>query len=277
MKAPLPPNFKPPVWATKEFRMLLIVGVLGCAVLAVLVFDIGPKLTSSRGPAGAGKPGDPNAFVPPPLGSGGDVKFEGVLQKVKDGTPIDDQDEAYQYLVRYLARADAAKVSQEAKTVDYRTFAKMPAEMRGYTVKVQALFLQSSPIRIDAAPGGVNFVHRTYLSVLSGNEGYVVDLLEPPGELEPRTPVAIEPIFLKLGTYEGRNGPVQAPLFLGKGLRLVKERMADTGLSGATTGVILGVAGGAMVLMVLLTTVMYRKSKPSPPSGPALSLETLKS
>ncbi len=45
MKAPLPPNFEPPTWATREFRRLLIVGVMGCAVIGVLVFDIAPKFT----------------------------------------------------------------------------------------------------------------------------------------------------------------------------------------------------------------------------------------
>lgn len=268
MKAPLPPNFQPPFWATRNFRMFIIFGVMGLSLIAVFVLDIGPKLTGQK-TAKSEKAGLSNAFVPPPVAAGGDVKFEGVLNKVKDGTSIDDQDESYLYLVRYLSRADAATLSQDAKTVDYPTYAKMPVEMRGITTRIGALFLQSNPIRVDAAPGGVNFIHRTYLSDLSGNEGYVVDLLEPPGDLELRTVVAMDAIFLKLGTYEGRKGAVQAPLFLGKSLRVVKERMADSPLASLNSGVLIGLAVGMFVVMLAVTSFMFRKSKPPAPRGPA--------
>jgi hypothetical protein len=276
MKRPLPPDFQPPVWATKNFRLFIIFAVMGAAVVAVFILDIGPKLTGVKKAKDMAKAGTPNAFVPPPAGAGGDVKFEGVLNKVKDGTSIDDQDEAYQYLVRFLSRAETATLSQDSKTVDYPTYAKMPVEMRGYTTKIAALFLQSNPIRVDAAPGGVNFIHRTYLSDLSGNEGYVVDLLEPPGELALRTVVTMDAVFLKLGTYEGKKGAVQAPLFLGKGLRVVKERMAEGPVASVSGGVLAGIAVGTMVLMLVLTSLMFRKTKPPAPKGPAVALDTLK-
>jgi hypothetical protein len=277
MKAPLPPDFKPPFWATKEFRRFLLVGVMGLAVVAVVIVDIAPKLTQR--PTRVEKH-DPSAFVPQAAGAQtpGIVKFEGVLAKAKDGTPIDDQDEPYQYLIRSLSRMDAAQVAKEAKTVDYKYYSKMPAEMRGETVKIVALFLQSNPIRVDAAPGGIKFIHRTYLADLSGAEGYVVDLLEPPGEdLAKRTVVGMDAVFLKLGTYEGRNGSVQAPLFVGKSLRAVKEKMADSTTLNLSAGAILGIAGGAMALLLVLTSFMFRKSRPAPPRNPAISMETLKS
>jgi hypothetical protein len=277
MKAPLPPDFKPPFWGTKDFRRLVLGGVLGLAVLGVLVFDIGPMLNSR--PARV-KKSDPNAFVPQPAlaGQPREVKFEGVPDKAKDGTSIDDQDEPYQYLVRCLARMDAAQLSKDAKSVDYPYYSKMPVELRGQTVKILALFLKSSPIRVDAAPGGVNFIHRTYLSDLSGSEGYVVDLLEPPAEdLASRSLVGMDAVFLKLGTYEGKKGPVQAPLFLGKSLHLVKERMAADSVANVPGWVVVSVAAGSMVVMLLITARMFRKSKPAAPKGPALSLETLKS
>lgn len=275
MKPVLPPNFKPPFWATRDFRLLIIGISMSLAVLAVLIFDIGPKLTQK--PQIPTKTPDPKAYVPAPAAPGAarDLKFEGVLEKVKDGSSIDDQEEPYQYLIRYLARADAAQFSKDPKTVEYPTYAKFPAEMRGETVKIRTLFLQSSPIRVDAAPGGVNFIHRTYLSNLSGNEGYVVDLLEPPGELASKTVVDLEAVFFKLGTYEGKKGPVQAPLFLGKGLRVVKERMAESPVTNG--GVLLGIAGGTMVLMLVLTSRMFKKSKPPAPRNPAVSAEALKS
>ena len=276
MKAPLPPNFQPPMWATRNFRLSLTFIVIGLAVVAVFIFDIGPKLTKVKTVKDLAKKADPNAFVPPPAGTGGDVKFEGVLQKVKDGTSIDDQEEAYQYLIRFLSRADASQLAQGSKTVEYPTYAKMPVEMRGYTTKISALFLQSNPIRVDGAPGGVNFIHRTYLSDLSGKEGYVVDLLEPPGELALTTVVTLDAIFFKLGTYEGKKGSVQAPLFLGKSLRVVKERMADTVVSKMSGGVMLGVALGTLIVMIAVTSLMFRKSKPPAPKSPVASMETLK-
>jgi len=277
MKAPLPPGYKPPFWATKECRILLIGGVMGLAVMAVLVFDIGPLLNQKA--ERAAKPKDPNAFVPQPIVAGAprDVKFEGVLDRVKDGTSIDDQEEPYQYLVRNLAKSEAAQLGKDSKTVEYQYFSKMPVETRGQTVKILALFLQSSPIRVDGAPGGVNFIHRTYLSDLSGHEGYVVDLLEYPGELAQRTLVGMDAVFFKLGTYEGKKGPVQAPLFLGKGLHTVKERMAGGPVANASGGMIVGVAVVVMLGFILLTSRMFRKSKPPAPKGPAISLETSKS
>jgi hypothetical protein len=276
MKAPLPPDFKAPWWATKDFRRFLLIGVMGLAVVGVFVWDIGPKLTNR--PEKAEKH-DPTAFVPKPRteGTAPMVKFEGVLEKAKDGTPIDDQDEPYQYLIRSLSRMDAAQIAKDAKSVEYKYYSKMPVEMRGETVKIMALFLTSNPIRVDAAPGGVKFIHRTYLMDLRGEEGYVVDLLEPPGDLHLKTLVAIDSVFLKLGTYESKNGPVQAPLFVAKSLRTVKERMADSpavNLSGAT---MLLLAAGALALMLVLTSFMFRKSKSPGPKGPVISMDTLKS
>ena len=63
MKAPLPPNFTPPFWATQNSRLLLIFGVMGLAVMGVMVFQVGPALNLRPTPQ---KQADPNAFVPKP-------------------------------------------------------------------------------------------------------------------------------------------------------------------------------------------------------------------
>lgn len=275
----MPPNFQPPTWATPEFRRLLVIGAMGCAVIAVLVFDIAPRF--SQKPVRAAKVQGPDAYVPLTAapGEARPMKYEGMLDKVKDGTSIDDQDQAYQYLVRSLSRMEASSLSKEAKSVDYSYYSKLTSELRGQTVKVLALFLQSNPIRIDGAPGGVNFIHRTYLMDLSGNEGYVVDLLEPPGELETRTLVGMDAVFLKLGMYESKKGSVQAPLFVGKSLRVVKERMAADPISGLSGTVVAAIGAVTMLVILFLTSLLFRKGpkKPAPPQGPALSLESLKS
>jgi hypothetical protein len=275
MKSVLPPDFKPPFWATRDFRRLIIGVVMGLAVIGVMVFQIAPKL--SERPGKAAKAADPNAFVPKPAvpGAPAEMKFEGMLEKVKDGTPLDDQDAPYQYLVRSLSRMDAALVAKEAKSVEYQYYSKMPVEMRGQTAKILALFLTSNPIRVDAAPGGVNFIHRTYLMDLRGEEGYVVDLLEAPPDLPQRSLVSMDAVFLKLGTYEAKKGQVQAPLFVGRNLRLVKERMAADPVAGLSGWVVAGVGAFLMLLILGITSRMFRK--PSGPKGPAVSLESLKS
>jgi len=280
MKTQLPADYRPPQWATKEFRRLLIVGVMGCAVIAVLVFDIAPKFSQKY--VAAPKEADPNAFVPkaPAPGEVREVKYEGVLEKVKDGTPIDDQDESYKYLVRALARTDAPVLAKEAKPVDYQYYSKLPAELRGHAVHIQALFLASNPIRVDGAPGGVNFIHRTYLmDSIRATQGFVVDLQEPPGDLPSKTVVALDAVFLKLGTYEGKLGSVQAPLFLGKSLQVKPERLAVGPVSKLSSGVIVGGGLVTMLALLLLTSRMFKKSGPTLPKGPegqTPSLETLK-
>jgi hypothetical protein len=281
MKTPLPADFRPPMWATKEFRRALLMGLMGCAVIGWLVVDIAPKFNQK--PVRAVRPVGPDTYVPRAAAPGQDtpVRYEGVLAKVKDGTPIDDQDEPYQYLVRALARTEPATLAKDAKSVDYAYYSKLTEELRGQTVKVTALFLQSNPIRVDGAPGGVNFIHRTYLmDPQRGDEGFVVDLLEAPGELEPKSVVGIDAVFLKLGTYEGKKGAVLAPLFVGKSLHLEKrERIAAYPLTHLSGG---AVAGGGLVLMLVVlwvTSRMFKKSGPTPPKtdAPALSLGTSKS
>jgi hypothetical protein len=279
MKTQLPSDYRPPTWATKEFRRLLLVGVMGCAVIGVLVVDIAPKF--SQKPTRAVKAPGPDAYVPQASAPGEirPVKYEGVLAKVKDGTSIDDQDEPYQYLIRALARTEPAVLSKDARSVEYSYFTKLTDELRGQSTKILALFLQSNPIRVDGAPGGVNFIHRTYLMDLSGNEGFVVDLLEAPAQLEPRTLVGMDAVFLKLGTYESKKGTVQAPLFIGKSLHVVKEHLAGTPVSGLSGAAVAAVGAVVMLIILGLTTLMFRKSprRPAPPQEPPLSLETLKS
>jgi hypothetical protein len=112
---------------------------------------------------------------------------------------------------------------------------------------------------------------------IRGNEGFVVDLQESPGELPSKSVVSMEAVFLKLGTYEGKLGPVQAPLFLGKTLRVEKERMAADPIANVSGGVIAGVGLVTMLGLLFLTSRMFKKSAPKSPQGPTLSLETLKS
>ncbi|HXX95200.1 MAG TPA: hypothetical protein VEN81_16370, partial [Planctomycetota bacterium] len=89
MKPPLPPNLGVPFWATRSFKFLVVSGVMVFALLAVMIFEIGP-LMMGRGKAAEKtvKHTGPHAFVPrasaEPL-PGELVPFEGMLQKAKDG------------------------------------------------------------------------------------------------------------------------------------------------------------------------------------------------
>src|SRR6185369_17701256 len=69
-------EFAAPFWATKNFRLFLIVGIMGLAVMAVMVFQIGPALNQR---AVREKKVDPNAFVPKPVvpGEAREIKYEG--------------------------------------------------------------------------------------------------------------------------------------------------------------------------------------------------------
>jgi hypothetical protein len=248
------------VYETRHFRLFLLLAVAGVAAIGLIAFEIIPKMRANEemvaqaaktAPVYVPKvPGDPNAPV--------DVRMEGMLDKVKDSTSIDDRDEAYAYLVRHLARAEAATVAKEAKRVDYKLYGKIPEELRGQPVRILALFLKSNPIRLEKKVGDVEWVHRTYLLSNSGNEGYVVDLLNPPGDVRREALVVTNGIFLRLGTYEGGKGVVQAPLFLGKSLDVVRDETS----ANATSGAIMVVSAvGGVILVIFLVVQLWPRSR----------------
>lgn len=144
---------------------------------------------------------------------------------IKDATGIENESEAYTNFIQTLSKRDAEALWDEAHPVDYKLFSKTPSDLRGQVVRLQGMFLQSNPIRLDRAVGDVQWVHRTYFCSPDASEGYVLDLLDPPGDLKKRrTLIAVEGVFFKLATYEGARGDVQAPHLLGRKLRVVGEK-----------------------------------------------------
>jgi hypothetical protein len=281
MRPPLAPNLATPFWATKGFKFLVVSAVMLVALLAVVVFEIGPLMMGRVKPAEkAVKFTGPHAFVPRLAGDappGEMLPFEGVLQKAKDGTPLDLTEEPYLYLVRSLAKVDASALSKDFKLVEYSLFGHVPEQLKGRSVRVEGLYLTSNPIRLEKEVGGVEWVYRTYLSDMSGQEGYVVDFLErPPEKLKKRTPVGTDAVFLKIGTYEGNKGQVQAPFLVGKSLRVMHES-AGTEASNAGT-LVVGLAVGAVLLALYLTQRNWSKpvAKRGPDGGPAVPMETVK-
>ena len=261
MREPRPSKWKPPVWAMREFRWLLIAGIMGVSILAVLIFEVGPK---SRKPAGFDVPLDPAALAPADWAAPAPVALEGV----RDRGPVDAKDPAHAALVRHVAQAPAAA----GKTVDYRLFGAAPERARGRDVKISALYLDTSPLRAEPE-AGVEWIHRTYLSDLSTREGYVVDLLEPPAGFERRDVAEVSAAFLKLVSYEGRRGPVTAPLFVGRALRKIDER-AVLAATPDLTPWILGVAGVSLGAVAVLSVRLWRRRKSGrgiPPWRPPVS------
>jgi outer membrane lipoprotein-sorting protein len=140
---------------------------------------------------------------------------------VKDHSPLDSEDGPYSAFLQTVSKLDPLLITKDAAVVDYSSFASDSTSVRGQPIRLQLHFLGTYPTKLK---GELPFVHRTYLSTLDGSEGYVVDLLDSPPELTPRTLVTLEAVFFKIGTYEGRKGPIEAPFLIGQRLRSVLER-----------------------------------------------------
>ena len=56
----------------------------------------------------------------------------------------------------------------------------------------------------------------------------------------------------------------------------VETVLAEGPVAKMSGGMMLGVAGVTLVVMIALTSLMFRKSKPPAPKSPAASMETLK-
>jgi hypothetical protein len=141
----------------------------------------------------------------------------------RDGAPIGD-DEPYALVLSHLARMAPETLDLEDMTVDYATLARKPETLRAQPLRLRLLFLASYPTPLDRIAVGQDKVYRTYLADPTGSEGYVVDLLEPPGDIKKKTPVSLVAIFLRLASYEGQKGPVQAPFLVGRGLSVMQEK-----------------------------------------------------
>jgi hypothetical protein len=262
MRPPLPPNYKKPLMATREFRWFIIAASVGFAALAVIVVEVIPKMRAAEAVSEQMRAGAPR-FTPRPAGDAAprEQRFDGVLDKVKDASPIDQQDEPYAYLVRHLAKADGAAIAKDAKRVDYKYFAQLPQDLRGQTVRLNAIYLKTSELRLDQKQGDQEWVYRTYLISGDATEGFVVDFLERPPRLEERrSMVTMDAVFLKLGTYEGSKGPVQAPFFVGKSLRAVPGVVATSSVSFGTMVIGVAVVSGLFMIFLTLRLVMSRSS-----------------
>ena len=111
-----------------------------------MVFDDRPGSSASRSRQKQDRSERVRAASPRRPGEPASVKYEGVLDKVKDGTSIDDQDEAVPVpgpdAVRGWTRPQLTKDAKNGRVPAY--YSRCPSRLRGETVKILALFLQST-------------------------------------------------------------------------------------------------------------------------------------
>mgnify|MGYP001570118422 CR=1 FL=1 len=246
-----PFDLRVPFWATSSFRWLVIFAVMFLCLVVVLVFDILPKMQ------GRMKRETP---PPPPLDARDRaIRFDGVLSTVQDGTPIDMSERAYQYLVRHIETTDPEALAKAAREVSFVHFGNQPEDLRGETIKIQALLADTFALRLDPPVGGREWVYRAIVVDLSGKEGYTIDLLDAPPKFDRKSLVQVEGIFVKNSTYESMDGVKTVPFFLGRRMSLVKERTATTVPYMGPW--IVGVGGASAVLFVLFSIRLLRQSR----------------
>ncbi|MEK7865501.1 MAG: hypothetical protein AAB434_02380 [Planctomycetota bacterium] len=246
-----PFDLQVPFWATPSFRWLIIFAVMFLGLVVVLVFDIVPKMQGKlKRTTPPPTPLDPRVHA---------IRFDGVLNTVKDGTPIDMGERAYQYLVRHLESTDPESLAKAAREVSYVHFGNQPNDLRGETLQVQALLVDKYALRLDPSVGGREWVYRVILANPFGNEGYTIDLLDAPPEIERKALVQVEGIFVKNATYETKDEVKTVPFFLGRRMTLVTHRTATSGADMEPW--IVGIGSAAAVLFVLFSIRVYRQAR----------------
>jgi hypothetical protein len=261
---------KLPFWATREFRIFLFVLVAAGAGLLVLVFEILPAMSKKLPKSGAVPPLE--GFLPHdgasklPVNEG----LKAALESVKDSTPIAEQEKGYTSLVDQVNGLSPELLASEAKPIAYSFFFRAPQTIRGRVVSVTAMFLDWKPIALEEKIGAVEFVNRIYLADPSGSEGYLADLLEPPPHgLEQKTLVTVDGIFLKTATYEGKKGPVEAPLIVGKRLQLVHREYQPSPLDMKAILAMVAVLSIALLLLTIWAYLHARRKPPAPRPRPS--------
>jgi hypothetical protein len=218
-----------PFWATRVFRWNLILCALMLSAAAIWMLFIAPweaekeRVELERAHAAM-------RFVPRDPSAPREVRFDGKLERAVDNAPLELFDsspgEPYNVLVRHLSKADPAVLAEQARMVDYPLYEKMPSEIRGQTVRLNALFVKAprGPERLKEPIGGVEMMTRAYLINKAGDKFYIVDFVEPPPPLEPETPVTLDAVYLQQVSYEtnatkeGKPVVRRAPIFVARSL-----------------------------------------------------------
>lgn len=161
----------------------------------------------------------PRASQDPALAPSAEVAA--MLLETEDGAPLDSFDRDYYALFRHAASVDGEALHDKARFVDYKWFARAAPELRGQPARIEALYAEGEAIALKDVVSGRDIIYRVFLIDPSGDEVYVVDLLEPPAGFERLDLVAADAFFYRLVRYDaGKDRPkrVTAPHFIGREL-----------------------------------------------------------
>lgn len=260
-------NKKIPFWATEECRRLILFGVLGITMLAVVAEILYSKRDKSSNENNLNIRSIAK-FEPKESQSSnsGLQPFEGILSDVQDYTPINEEmlkEKGYEYLLYYLKSIKPEDLKQKAHVVDYSNYFEETSKIRGQIVSITGLIVLSDPIRLPKPlPGNQEFIYRTYIVDPSGNEGSIIDLLEKPVNFELRRDlVRIYGIFYKIAKYEGRKGEVEAPISLGIKVVHVKEKLESSSYTVGDTALAIIVVCFLGVGYLTIRLLTSRQSK----------------
>jgi hypothetical protein len=261
-----------PFWGSRIFRWNLI----ACSVLllgaAVWMLVVEPKLNAeAREEAfkayAAQKyvPRDPASTEPRP------IRYDGMLDKVKDDQDPDQRDEPYRYLAKHLSTMDSAKLAEQARLVDYKLLMERPDELRGQAVRLNLQFwtAPAGPVRLDPPAGGVQTVTRAYLALPGApKEVYFVDFLEPPPDIEKETPVVVDAVFLRRVRFERSDRPGefhQAPLFVARTVAKVQDPKVPSQYRFLGVAILLGLGTFAFLsYLIVRSFIAARSGGPQP-------------
>ena len=261
-----------PLWGSRLFRWNLILCSLVVAIAAFWLLVMEPKEAADarakslkEHAAAKVAPRDPSAPR--------EVRFDGMLEKTKDDVMPDVRDEAYGYLVKYLATVDPARLAAQARDIDYKTLMDKPEDYRGLTVRLNLMFWDapSGPVRLNPPAGGVETVTRGYFapSSIEANQVYIVDFVEPLPKLEKETYVVMDAVFLRRDRDE-RAGLRDAhyhqwPHFLARAIAKTEPARIPSAYRFRGLVIMLGIGlFGFLAILTLKTWMAARSGGPVP-------------
>jgi len=269
LKRGTPRDYSIPFWARREFRWLLGIAVLGLSLLAALTWKMlsPPPVLPERHQDFM----DEKDLALPPLVE---------LRDVKDFTPANEEDPAYVALVESVRGMEPGELSSRAKRCDYEALRRTPDVFRGRVLRAVALHIYPEGSTVDALPltmkdGRVEWIYRVHLMDPSGYEGYVHHLVDRPPQVEHRSLVTADGVFLKWIRYEtdpwkdsaGKvHGEREAPLLVGRTLAPVAVSGRAVKVEEGQLFVVLATISAALVGLTLVVFFLGRRSRRPPPA-----------
>ena len=137
-------------------------------------------------------------------------RFEGLLDGVKDKTPI-EQDVAYNAILRYVSRLSADEISNKVKQeISYNVLMASPEKFRGEFIRCKGVLLYLNPYRLKTNSAGVDIYYEGVVGNIANKEFYRFHLIDKPNQPlknldeEPylADEVEVEGAFLKITAYQ---------------------------------------------------------------------------